>query len=90
MSVIDDMRKGATMLEAALQVIAIAQSVTGMGGLAATEAIKVISAAVKSFVDNGAGGTLTSDEVLAELARLRSGFAADDAAADAALAARGV
>lgn len=91
MSIIDtvvaDAQKWAKLIEPAFGLLAIAATLTGVGGPAAPIAIKVLDAAVKAIAA-GAEGKLTGAQVLAELAKLKSMLAANDAAADAALRAR--
>lgn len=88
MSILDDIRDEATKLEQYAAFVQTVQAATGLGGATATEVVAIIKAALDALA-NGASGALTSAQVLAELDKLTSGEAADDAAAAAALAARG-
>lgn len=87
MSILDDIRTEATKLEQYAAFVATVQAATGIGGMAATEVIAIIKAALTALAQ-GATGAMSSEQILAEFAKLTSGEAADDAAAAAALAAR--
>jgi len=82
-----DVARAAKLIEPAFAVVQVAQAITGVGGPSAAEAIKVLDAAVKAF-EAGLDGTVTVDQVVAELAALRTGLVSADLSADAALAAR--
>lgn len=82
-----DIRRIANLIEPAFAIVELAQSITGLGGPRATEALRALDAAVKAF-GAAADGKLTKDQVLDELARLRAALGANDADADAALTAR--
>lgn len=71
----------------ALDLAAVAQQETGLGGPTAAEIIAVVRAAVHAL-QGIASGAVTSDQAMAELAKLKAGLASNDAAADAALAAK--
>lgn len=71
----------------ALDVAAEAQRDTGLGGAVAAEILVVAKAAVAAL-QRIATGNVTPEQAASELDALKAGLAANDAAADAALAAR--
>jgi hypothetical protein len=75
------------LIEPAFALVGVVQAATNLGGPMAATAIKVLEAAVKA-IGAGAEGKLTNAQVMAELAKLKSMLASNDAAADAALRAR--
>lgn len=86
-TIVNDARKIAALIEPAFAVLAVVESALKIGGPSADAAVQVIEAALKSFAAV-ADGKVTADAALASLAALRSGVAANNAAADAALEAR--
>lgn len=90
-TVIADARKVAGLIEPALAIVALAQSLTKVGGPGAAAAIQVLDAAVKAF-EAGAAGTMTSAEVTARISSLETTLddtlAADNAGAHSALDAK--
>lgn len=87
MSALDSFKAGLKYIEPAFALIETIQKITGTGGLPAQAAIAAVDAAIKSFVD-GVGADISPTAILADLAALDKSLASDDAAADAALAAR--
>jgi len=81
----DDLRSISPKVEPLIAVVEVALSVTGLGGAAAVEAVTILESALKAF-EAGASGTLTADQVLAEMAKIKS--TAIEAAQDAALVGR--
>lgn len=71
--------------------VEVAESATGIGGPPAVIAIGLIKAGIEALA-KGASGAATADQVTAELrqllAKVSAGEAADDAEADAIVAAR--
>ncbi len=86
-NIIDDIRSEATRLEQYAAFVATVQAATGIGGMPATEILAIIKAALTALAQ-GATGAMSSEQILAEFAKLTSGEAADDAAAQAAIGAR--
>lgn len=86
-TILTDVAKVARIIEPILAFVAVAQSATGVGGHSAETVLKVIDAAIKSL-ESAASGAITHDQAMAELARLKAGLVGNDAAADAALAAK--
>lgn len=89
MSILDDIRSDATKLEQYAAFIQVAQQATDLGGAPAAEVVAIIKAGLDALAAGGSGA-MTSEQVLAELGKLTSGEAADDAAAEAAVEARPV
>lgn len=87
MSILDDIRNEADKLQQYAAFVQTVQAATGIGGMPAAEVIAIIKAALAALAQ-GATGALTTEQVMAELGKLTSGEAADDAAAAAALDAR--
>lgn len=87
MSILDDIRNEADKLKQYAAFVQTVQAATGIGGIPAAEVIAIIKAALSALAQ-GATGTLTTEQVMAELGKLTTGEAADDAAAQAALDAR--
>jgi len=67
-------------IEPAIALLIFAQSLTGVGGIAAKDALIVMDAAAKAL--GQPLPVLTAVEAQAHIDRLRASFAADDAAAD--------
>lgn len=86
-TVLTDIRKVAALIEPMVAVIAVAEAATKVGGPSADAAVQAIAAAVKSL-SGIVEGKVTHEQAMASLAALRSAIASNDAAADAALAAR--
>lgn len=70
-----------------IRALELVQSLTGVGGPPAAEALVAI-AAVLHTLEAGAAANLRSADILAELDKVAPGEAADDAAAEAALDAK--
>lgn len=87
MSIIDDIRSAATKLQQYEAFVQMAQAATGLGGTPATEVLAMIKAGLDALAAGGTGA-MTTEQVMAELGKLTSGEAADDAAAAAVLAGR--
>jgi len=68
-------------IEPAIALLILAQSLTGVGGIAAKDALLVMDAAAKAL--GQPLPSLTVDEAQVHIDRLRASFTADDAAADA-------
>lgn len=83
----EELRALSPKIEPVLAVLEVAQAVTGLGGARAAEGLKILETALKSLGD-GASGALTHDQVMAQLAAIRLGVAADEAGEDAELAAK--
>lgn len=79
--------KVASLVEPVLEFVGVAVAAIGLGGPRAAEAFAVVEAGLKAL-EAGAAGTLTPASVLAELAKLKTVLATNDAAADLALAAK--
>lgn len=73
--------------DVALEVLAVAQSVTGIGGASAATAIKVLKAAFDALGEHEAGH-LTHEQLLAGLAKSHEALALARAGEDAALEAK--
>lgn len=68
-------------IEPALALLIVAQSLTGIGGIKAADALRVLDEVAKRLSDPKA--MASSVDAQAHIDRLRAAFAADDAAADA-------
>jgi hypothetical protein len=86
-TVVTDVRKVAALIEPMVAVIAVAEAATGIGGPSADAAVQVIAAAIKSLTGI-VEGKVTHDQALVSMSQLLASLATNDAAADAALAAR--
>lgn len=86
-TILADIRKVAALIEPMVAVIAVAETATGLGGPAAEVAVQAIAAAIKTL-SGVADGAVTHDQAMDALTSLQTQLAANDAAADAALAAR--
>lgn len=86
-TITDDLKSVLKYVEPAITTLEVIQKITGTGGLPAEEALVAINAAIKVFVD-GVANDVTPASILADLATLTKGEAADDAAADAAVKAK--
>lgn len=73
-------------LESVITVLEVAQSVTGVGGAGAAEALRMLDAALRT-IEAGAAGNLTADQVAVQLGQIRASLASDRASVDAELAA---
>lgn len=73
-------------LESVITVLEVAQSVTGVGGAGAAEALRMLDAALRT-IEAGASGNLTADQVAVQLGQIRASLATDRAQVDAELAA---
>lgn len=82
-----DVIKGAHLLDPLLALAVMAQKLTGVGGGTAAQALAMIDAAVKAL-ESAAAGSATSEQATAEIAAFQAQIAENNAAADAALAAR--
>lgn len=87
MSALDDIKKAANYVVPAISALEAIAAATGLGGPVAGTALHVIDAIVHSFLKGVTDGTPPA-EILAEIERLRTSLAANDAAADAALGRR--
>ncbi len=70
-----------------LRALELIQSLTGLGGPAAAEALQV-AGAVLHTLETGVAANLTADDILADLDKLAPGEAADDVAAQDAISKR--
>lgn len=90
MSVADDIRTIAAKVEPYVAFVEVAQHAVGIGGATAAGALAVIKAGLDALAKGGRGHS--ADEITAELrgllARVAAGEAANDAEADAIVAAR--
>lgn len=90
-NIIDEIHTIAAKVAPYVAFVAVAESATGIGGPPAAIAISLIKAGVDALA-KGATGALTADQVTAELrallTRVSATEAANDAAADAIVAAR--
>lgn len=71
----------ATKIEPAIALAIFAQELTGVGRIAAKDALLVMDAVAKRFGEPMPA--MTMEQARAEVDKLRAAFAADDAAADA-------
>lgn len=89
-TIVDDIHNIAAKVEPYVAFVEVAQQAVGLGGPAVTGALAVIKAGLEALARGSTGAT--ADEVTAELrgllARVTAGEAADDAEADAIVAAR--
>ena len=85
-NVTNKLRSISPELESVITVLEVAQSVTGVGGAGAAQALRMLEAALKT-IEAGAAGNLTADQVAVQLGQIRTSLAADRAAVDAQLAA---
>lgn len=90
MSIADDIRNIATKVEPYIAFVEVAQHAVGIGGAPAAGVIAVLKAGLDALANGSTGAT--ADEVTAELrgllAKVAAGEAANDAEADAIVAAR--
>lgn len=70
----------AAKIEPAIALAIFAQELTGVGGIAAKDALLVMDAVAKRFGEPMPA--MTMEQAQAEVNKLRAAFAADDAAAD--------
>lgn len=70
-----------------IRALELVQSLTGAGGPAAAEALAAAGAVIHTL-EAGVAAQLSAEDILAELDKLAPGEAADDAAAEAAIAAK--
>lgn len=93
MNIADQIRSIAAKVDPYVAFVAVAESALGIGGPPVEIAVNLIKAGVDALA-KGASGQSTPDQVVTELhallARIKAGEAADDAAADAIVAARRV
>lgn len=75
------MNTATTMIEPAIALLIFAQELTGVGGIAAKDALMVMDAVAKRLIQPLPG--LTAEEAQAHIDRIRASFVADDATADA-------
>lgn len=73
--------------DVALEILAVAQSITGIGGPGAATAIKVLRSAFDAL-DAHAAGSITHEELLQQLERAHAELAVARASEDAALDAK--
>ena len=85
-NVTNKLRSISPELESVITVLEVAQSVTGVGGAGAAQALRMLEAALKT-IEAGAAGNLTADQVAVQLGQIRTNLAADRAAVDAQLGA---
>ncbi|HET9893212.1 MAG TPA: hypothetical protein VFQ42_22230 [Mycobacterium sp.] len=83
----DKIRALAPEVEPLVAVVEVAQSVTGIGGPGAATALKVLDAALQTLAA-GAAGSLTHDQMMAQIAQFHANLRQDQSAEDAALAAK--
>lgn len=90
-TIVDDIHNIAAKVEPYVAFVEVAQQAVGVGGPVVTGALAVIKAALDALA-KGSTGVVSADQVTAELrgllARVTAGEAADDAEADAIVAAR--
>lgn len=90
-AIIDEIQAIAAKVAPYLAFVEVAESALGLGGPPVAGALAVIKAGLDALAQ-GSSGALTADEVTAELhallARVSASEAADDAEADAIVAAR--
>jgi hypothetical protein len=84
--IIDKLRTLAPEGEAVIAVLEVAQSVTGLGGTAAAEGLRLIDAALKSL-ETGSHDPVTHAQIMQRVADLHDATSADRAREDAELAA---
>lgn len=87
MSLTDDLKKAAGMMEIAVQGLEQVQKLTHVGGDQAAEALIAIEAGLAA-ITAGFDGTMTPDEVRQQLASLTTSIGANDGEVDANLASR--
>lgn len=91
MNIADQIRSIAAKVDPYVAFVAVAESALGIGGPPVQIAVDLIKAGVDALA-KGASGQSTPDQVVTELhellARTKAGEAANDAAADAIVAAR--
>lgn len=92
MTIMDEIHAIAAKVAPYLALVQTLESATGLGGPPAAIAVQVIKFGVDALVAQGKIGTATAAQVETELrallANVAAGEAADDAAADAIVAAR--
>jgi hypothetical protein len=86
--IIDKLRELAPEGETVIAVLEVAQSVTGLGGTSAAEALKLLEAALKSL-ETGSHDPVTHEQILQRVAQLHDDAATEREREDAELAALG-
>jgi hypothetical protein len=84
--IIDKLRELAPEGETVIAVLEVAQSVTGLGGNSAAEALKLLEAALRSL-ETGSHDSVSHAQIMQRVADLHDATSADRAREDAELAA---